>query len=125
MKLTGRAGDVVLWNGALYHAAMRNTDTQARRLLLYNFVPGGARVRPLSGDSDGALRGNLATTRWSRIRAEHVWRAQVQWSAGTHASRPAGIRVGKTEAELGPWLQGVRRRASQPATRAPCVVRSG
>lgn len=38
ITLTGQAGDILLWNGALWHAAMDNTDTRARKLLLYNFV---------------------------------------------------------------------------------------
>lgn len=38
VKFVGRAGDVLLWNGALFHAAMHNTDDKSRVVLLYNFV---------------------------------------------------------------------------------------
>ena len=31
-------GDVLLWNGSLFHAAMHNTDDKPRIVLLYSFV---------------------------------------------------------------------------------------
>lgn len=66
IKLTGKAGDILFWNGALYHAAMDNTDSKPRRLLLYNFVhqadfddpEGMLRARDAAfrlGQSDSAL----------------------------------------------------------------------
>ena len=38
VKFVGKAGDVLFWNGALFHAAMHNTDDKPRVVLLYNFV---------------------------------------------------------------------------------------
>ena len=33
-----KAGDALLWNGCILHAAMDNTGGQARRMLIYNYV---------------------------------------------------------------------------------------
>jgi ectoine hydroxylase-related dioxygenase (phytanoyl-CoA dioxygenase family) len=44
VKFVGRAGDVLLWNGALFHAAMHNTDDKPRVVLLYNFVQASSGV---------------------------------------------------------------------------------
>ena len=38
VKILGKAGDAVLWNGCILHAAMHNTGNQARRMLFYNYV---------------------------------------------------------------------------------------
>jgi len=38
VKLTGKAGDALLWNGCILHATMDNTDTKARRMLFYNYI---------------------------------------------------------------------------------------
>ncbi len=38
LKLVGRAGDAILWNGAIWHTAMNNTGDKARRMLLYNYT---------------------------------------------------------------------------------------
>ena len=38
VKLVGKAGDALLWNGCILHAAMHNTDTKARRMLFYNYI---------------------------------------------------------------------------------------
>ena len=46
VKLVGAAGTAVLWNGHIWHTAMDNTDTKARRMLLYNYVHFGMRQHP-------------------------------------------------------------------------------
>jgi ectoine hydroxylase-related dioxygenase (phytanoyl-CoA dioxygenase family) len=38
IKLVGKAGTAVLWNGYIWHAAMDNVGTKDRRMLLYNYV---------------------------------------------------------------------------------------
>ena len=38
VRLVGRAGDAILWNGAIWHTAMDNTGDKARRMLLYNYT---------------------------------------------------------------------------------------
>ncbi|MBI1926181.1 phytanoyl-CoA dioxygenase family protein, partial [Candidatus Poribacteria bacterium] len=38
IKLVGKAGTAVLWNGYIWHTAMNNTDTRPRRMLLYNYT---------------------------------------------------------------------------------------
>ncbi len=38
VKMTGKAGSAVIWNGRLWHTALDNTDTKARRMLLFNYV---------------------------------------------------------------------------------------
>ena len=38
VKMVGKAGGAVLWNGHLYHTAMNNTDGKARKMLLYNYT---------------------------------------------------------------------------------------
>ena len=38
VRLVGKAGDAILWNGCIWHTAMDNTDTKARRMLLYNYT---------------------------------------------------------------------------------------
>ena len=38
VKLTGPAGSAVIWNGRIWHTATHNTDTKARRMLLYNYT---------------------------------------------------------------------------------------
>ena len=38
VRLVGQAGDAILWNGCIWHTAMDNTDTKARRMLLYNYI---------------------------------------------------------------------------------------
>ena len=66
-KFVGKAGDVLLWNGALFHAAMHNTSTQPRVLLLYNFVQQSSGVLESrssefrTGRSDAELRRWLPT----------------------------------------------------------------
>ena len=46
VKLVGKAGDAILWSGSIWHAAMDNTDTKARRLLLYNYTHFGMFRKP-------------------------------------------------------------------------------
>ena len=46
VKLVGKAGTAVLWNGHIWHTAMDNIDTKARRMLLYNYVHFGMRQHP-------------------------------------------------------------------------------
>ena len=66
-KFVGKAGDVLLWNGALFHAAMHNTSAQPRVLLLYNFVQQSSGVLESrssefrTGRSDAELRRWLPT----------------------------------------------------------------
>ena len=36
VRITGPAGSAIIWNGCIWHTAMANTGTKARRLLLYN-----------------------------------------------------------------------------------------
>jgi ectoine hydroxylase-related dioxygenase (phytanoyl-CoA dioxygenase family) len=38
VKMVGKAGDALLWNGCILHAAMDNTDNKARRMLFYNYI---------------------------------------------------------------------------------------
>ena len=38
VKLVGKAGDAVLWNGAIWHTAMDNKCDRARRMLLFNYT---------------------------------------------------------------------------------------
>ena len=38
VKLTGKAGSALIWNGHILHTATDNTDSRARKMLLYNFV---------------------------------------------------------------------------------------
>lgn len=38
VRLTGKAGSALLWNGRIWHTAMDNTDDKARRMLLYNYT---------------------------------------------------------------------------------------
>ncbi|OGG52234.1 MAG: hypothetical protein A3F84_06615 [Candidatus Handelsmanbacteria bacterium RIFCSPLOWO2_12_FULL_64_10] len=38
VKLVGRAGAAVLWNGNIWHTAMDNVGAKARRMLLYNYT---------------------------------------------------------------------------------------
>ena len=38
VNILGKAGDAVLWNGCILHAAMHNTGNQSRRMLFYNYV---------------------------------------------------------------------------------------
>ena len=38
VRLVGKAGDAILWNGCIWHTAMDNNDTKARRMLLYNYT---------------------------------------------------------------------------------------
>ena len=61
VKLTGKPDDVLFWNGSIFHAAMPNTDTKPRRLLLYNFVHA-----PVPDDPDGTLRSRGAVIRTGR-----------------------------------------------------------
>lgn len=37
-RMTGPAGSAVIWNGRIWHTALDNTDTKARRMLLYNYT---------------------------------------------------------------------------------------
>jgi ectoine hydroxylase-related dioxygenase (phytanoyl-CoA dioxygenase family) len=37
-KLTGSAGSAAIWNGRIWHTALNNRDTKARRMLLYNYT---------------------------------------------------------------------------------------
>jgi ectoine hydroxylase-related dioxygenase (phytanoyl-CoA dioxygenase family) len=46
VKLVGKAGSAVLWNGYIWHTAMDNISTNARRMLLYNYVHFGMRQHP-------------------------------------------------------------------------------
>ena len=38
VRLTGPAGAAVLWNGCIWHTAMDNTDSKARRMVLFNYT---------------------------------------------------------------------------------------
>lgn len=38
VKLAGKAGAAVLWNGYIWHTAMDNVDTKPRQMLLYNYT---------------------------------------------------------------------------------------
>lgn len=38
VKMVGPAGSAVIWNGRIWHTALDNTDTKARRMLLYNYT---------------------------------------------------------------------------------------
>ncbi|HIB90549.1 TPA: hypothetical protein EYN09_15800 [Candidatus Poribacteria bacterium] len=38
LKLVGKAGTAILWNGRIWHTAMHNTDTKSRRMLLFNYT---------------------------------------------------------------------------------------
>ena len=38
VKLTGRAGSALVWNGHLLHTSTDNTHTNARRMLLFNYT---------------------------------------------------------------------------------------
>ena len=58
VKLIGKAGDALLWNGRIWHTAMDNTGTQARRMLLYNYRHFGTKRTPIY-DPDEALRDQL------------------------------------------------------------------
>ncbi len=46
VRLVGKAGDAILWNGCIWHTAMDNTDTKARRMLLYNYTHFGMKQHP-------------------------------------------------------------------------------
>ena len=46
IKLVGKAGDAILWSGSIWHTAMDNTDTKARRMLLYNYTHFGMFRKP-------------------------------------------------------------------------------
>ena len=45
LRITGPAGSAIIWNGSLWHTAMDNTDTRARRMLLYNYTHFGSGQR--------------------------------------------------------------------------------
>lgn len=38
VKLVGKAGTAILWNGAIWHTAMDNIGDNARRMLVFNYV---------------------------------------------------------------------------------------
>ena len=38
VKLVGKAGSAILWNGNIWHTAMDSLSTKARRMLLFNYV---------------------------------------------------------------------------------------
>ena len=46
IKLVGKAGDAILWSGSIWHTAMDNTGTKARRMLLYNYTHFGMFRKP-------------------------------------------------------------------------------
>ena len=46
VRLVGKAGDAILWNGCIWHTSMDNTDTKARRMLLYNYTHFGMKQHP-------------------------------------------------------------------------------
>jgi len=46
VRLVGKAGDAILWNGSIWHTAMDNTDTKGRRMLLYNYTHFGMSQHP-------------------------------------------------------------------------------
>ena len=52
VKLVGKAGDAILWSGSIWHTAMDNTDTKARRILLYNYTHFGMFRKPEHIPSD-------------------------------------------------------------------------
>ena len=45
VRITGPAGSAIIWNGCIWHTAMDNTDTRARRMLLYNYTHFGSGQR--------------------------------------------------------------------------------
>ena len=43
IKLVGKAGSALIWHAAIWHTAMDNTGSRARRMLLYNYAHYGMR----------------------------------------------------------------------------------
>ena len=58
VRLTGKAGDAILWNGRIWHTAMDNTGPNIRRMLLYNYRHFGMKRTDVY-DPDEALKDQL------------------------------------------------------------------